>query len=342
MITATLAAWPDLGGSVVVAAGWIGFDPGQLADRFWANTVDGLAYGSIYALIAIGYTLVYGVLQLINFAHSEVFIIGAFGAYFTFTALGYEPGPTLATSVGVLIVNLALAGVVAMLCSGTIALILERVAYRPLRRKGAPRLVFLITAVGASFVLQQLLLLWRGGNPEPAIRLLAPQAVFEFWGARVTNIQLIVVVAALVLLIIADRFVNATRLGRGMRAVAQDPTTATLMGVNRERVIMLTFVLGGVFAGAAALFYIMQIPQGVLYNGGFLLGIKAFTAAVLGGIGNLRGALLGGLLLGVAENYGQSLFGGEWRDVVAFVLLIVILMVRPTGILGESLGKARV
>jgi branched-chain amino acid transport system permease protein len=137
-------------------------------------------------------------------------------------------------------------------------------------------------------------------------------------------------------------FINRTRLGRGVRAVAQDPDTATLMGVNKERVITLTFLIGGLLAGAAALFYMMKIPQGAAYQGGFILGIKAFTAAVLGGIGNLRGALLGGLVLGVVENYGQSLFGGEWRDVVAFVLLVLILMVRPTGILGESLGKARV
>ncbi|APU14182.1 MULTISPECIES: branched-chain amino acid ABC transporter permease [Actinoalloteichus] len=321
---------------------WIGFDVGLLVDRFWSNTVDGLAYGSIYALVAIGYTLVYGVLKLINFAHSEVFIVGAFAAYFTFTALGFRPGPTLDIPVIEIVVNLLLAGVIAMICSGLLALTLERVAYRPLRRKKAPRLVFLITAVGASFAIQQLILLWRGANPERAIRLLRPETVFEIFGARVTNIQLTVFLASLALMLIADIFINRTRLGRGIRAVAQDPDTATLMGVNRERVIMLTFVVGGVLAGAAALFYIMQIPQGVLYNGGFLLGIKAFTAAVLGGIGNLRGALLGGLVLGIAENYGQSLFGGEWRDIVAFVLLIAILMFRPTGILGESLGKARV
>ncbi|GAA2757007.1 branched-chain amino acid ABC transporter permease [Actinopolymorpha rutila] len=321
---------------------WIDFNVGLLRDEFWSNTIDGLAYGSIYALVAIGYTLVYGVLRLINFAHSEVFVVGAFGAYFTFVGLGYEPGPTLESGLVPLIVNLLLAGIVAMIASGVIALVLERVAYRPLRKRNAPRLVFLITAIGASFAIQQALLIWRGGNPEPAIRLLSPEAVFEFGTTRITNIQIIVFVASLLLLVVADVFVGRTRLGRGIRAVAQDPDTAALMGVNKERVIMLTFVLGGVLAGAASLFYVMQIPQGVLYNGGFLLGIKAFTAAVLGGIGNLRGALLGGLLLGVVENYGQSLFGGEWRDVVAFVLLIAILMVRPTGILGESLGKARV
>lgn len=320
---------------------WIDFNVQLLQDRFWANTVDGLSYGSIYALIAIGYTLVYGVLKLINFAHAEVFIVGAFAAYFTFSFLGYAPGVTLDTGVGPLIINLLAAAIVAAACSATVALILERVAYRPLRKHNAPRLVFLITAIGASFVIQQLFFIWRGANPEPAILLLQPEPVFEFWGARVMNVQIVIVTAAVIMLLVADTFVNRTRLGRGMRAVADDPATATLMGVNRDRVIMLTFALGGTLAGLAALFYIMQIPQGIYYQGGFILGIKAFTAAVLGGIGNLRGAVLGGLILGVVENYGQSLFGGEWRDVVAFVLLIAILMFRPTGILGETLGRAR-
>jgi branched-chain amino acid transport system permease protein len=312
-----------------------------LIDRFWANTIDGLSYGSIYALVAIGYTLVYGVLRLINFAHSEIFVIGVFAAYFAFVALGFRPGEAVDLGVFALIGCLLFAAVVAMAASGGAAVLLERIAYRPLRKRGAPPLVFLITAIGASFAIQQVFLIALGGNSQPSIRLLRPQEQFEIFGARVTNVQIITVVAAVVLMVVADTFVNRTRLGRGVRAVSQDPATATLMGVNRERVFMLTFLLGGVLAGAAALFYIMTIPAGAVYNGGFLLGIKAFTAAVLGGIGNLRGALLGGLLLGVAENYGQSFFGGEWRDVVAFVLLIVVLMFRPTGILGESLARSR-
>jgi len=313
-----------------------------LYDRFWANTIDGLSYGAIYALVAIGYTLVYGVLRLINFAHSEIFVIGVFAAYFTFLGLGFAPGQPIELGTGAVIGFLLVAAVVAMLASGVSAVLLERIAYRPLRKRGAPPLVFLITAIGASFAIQQVFLIWRGGNSEPSVRLLRPEEAFEIFGARVTNVQIVTVLAAVGLMVVADTFVNRTRLGRGVRAVAQDPRTATLMGVNRERVFMLTFLLGGVLAGAAALFYIMTIPGGAVYNGGFLLGIKAFTAAVLGGIGNLRGALLGGLILGVAENYGQSFFGGEWRDVVAFVLLIAVLIFRPTGILGERLGRARV
>jgi branched-chain amino acid transport system permease protein len=217
------------------------------------------------------------------------------------------------------------------------------VAYRPLRRKGAPRLVFLITAIGASFALQYLIFIWRGPSAEPAVIMFRPQAVFTVFGADIDDQQLTIVVAALALMLVADVFVNRTRLGRGVRAVAQDPDTATLMGVNRERVIMLTFLMGGLLAGAASLFYVMKVPSGVQFNGGFILGIKAFAAAVLGGIGNIRGALLGGLILGVVSNYGQTLLGAsQWADVVAFVVLVVVLMFRPTGILGESLGKARV
>jgi branched-chain amino acid transport system permease protein len=327
--------------SVLAQDGLVDFNFELLVDRFWANTIDGLSYGSIYALVAIGYTLVYGVLRLINFAHSEIFVIGVFAAYYAFAAMGFAPGESAQLGFFALIGSLLLAAVVAMVASGGSAVLLERVAYRPLRKRGAPRLVFLITAIGASFAIQQIFLIFLGGNAQPSIRLLRPTEVFEVFGARVTNIQIMTFVAAILLMVVAETFVNRTRLGRGVRAVSQDPDTATLMGVNRERIFMLTFLLGGVLAGAAALFYLMTIPAAAIYNGGFLLGIKAFTAAVLGGIGNLRGALLGGLLLGVVENYGQSFFGGEWRDVIAFVLLIIVLMFRPTGILGESLAKAR-
>ncbi|AEA26044.1 MULTISPECIES: branched-chain amino acid ABC transporter permease [Pseudonocardia] len=330
--------------TIVLAQGpdWIQFDVEAFVSQFWSNTIDGLAYGSIYALVAMGYTMVYGVLQLINFAHSEVFIVGAYAVFFVLSALGFGPSaPNL--SVAALVGDLVLAMLVAMLVSGLVAVALERVAYRPLRRRNAPRLAFLITAIGASFAIQYALFAWRGANPEPAVIMFRPKPVFEIFGATIDSQQLVIFGAAIVLMIITDMFVNRTRLGRGLRAVAQDPDTATLMGVNKERVIVLTFLIGGILAGAAALFYVMKVPAGVQFNGGFILGIKAFAAAVLGGIGNIRGALLGGLLLGVIGNYGQTLLGNaQWTDVVAFVVLVGILMIRPTGILGESLGRARV
>jgi branched-chain amino acid transport system permease protein len=329
----------------------INFNVDGLLNGFWQLTVDGLSWGAIYALVAVGYTLVFGVLRLINFAHSEIFMLGMFGAYFCLDMiLGFSPsGNAYNKGVALTILYLAIAMVFAMLVSGTAAVGLEFIAYRPLRRRNARSLTFLITAIGMSFVLQEFVHFilphiikgYGGSNAQQPIILVQPKTQFTIFGASVSNVTLVVLVAALVLALLTDIAINRTKFGRGIRAVAQDSTTATLMGVSRERIIITTFLIGGLLAGAAALLYTLKVPQGLIYSGGFLLGIKAFSAAVLGGIGNLRGALLGGLLLGVMENYGQAVFGTQWRDVVAFVLLVLVLLVRPTGILGESLGKAR-
>jgi branched-chain amino acid transport system permease protein len=321
---------------------WINFDVSTFKLLFWDNTFNGLTYGAIYSLIAMGYTLVYGVLRLINFAHSEVFITGAFAVYFTLSALGFG-GAAPDISLVALIGDLLLAAVVAMVSSGIVAVLLERVAYRPLRKRGAPPLVFLITAIGASFTIQYIWYAFRGPNAESAVIMFKPVPVFTVFGTNIDDQQLTIVAAAILVMVVADRFINHTRFGRGIRAVAQDPDTATLMGVNKERVIMITFLVGGLLAGVAALFYVMKVPSGVQYIGGFNLGIKAFAAAVLGGIGNIRGAMLGGILIGLIGDYGQTLLGlSQWSDIIAFVALVVILMFRPTGILGESLGRARV
>ena len=330
----------------------ITFNLEGLRRGFWQLTIDGLSWGAIYSLVAVGYTLVFGVLRLINFAHSEIFMLGMFGSYFALDMiLGFTPSGN-AYNMGVMltVLYLAIAMLVAMAVSGSAAVALEAVAYRPLRRRNAKSLAFLITAIGMSFVIQefvhfilpQLLKGYGGSNAQQPIILVVPKTQFTIFGATVSNVTLVIIAAACVFAALTDVAINRTKFGRGIRAVAQDPTTATLMGVSRERIIMFTFLIGGLLAGAAALLYTLKVPQGIIYSGGFLLGIKAFTAAVLGGIGNLRGALLGGLLLGVMENYGQALFGTQWRDVVAFVLLVLVLLVRPTGILGESLGKARV
>ncbi|MGB8405751.1 MAG: branched-chain amino acid ABC transporter permease [Mycobacterium sp.] len=338
--------------SFVCQAADVNFNIDGLWNSFAQLTIDGLAWGAIYALVAVGYTLVFGVLRLINFAHSEIFMFGMFGAYFCLQyLLGFEPsGDAYNVGVGLTIGYLAVAMLFGMAVSGVAAVGLEAVAYRPLRRRNARPLTFLITAIGMSFVLQefvhfvlpQLLADYGGPDAQQPIILVQPKIEFTAFGAAVTNVTLTTVTAALVFAFLTDAVMNRTKLGRGIRAVAQDATSATLMGVSRERIIMSTFGIGGLLAGAAALLYMLKVPQGVVYSGGFLLGIKAFSAAVLGGIGNLRGALLGGLLLGVMENYGQTVFGTQWRDVVAFVLLVLVLMIRPTGILGESLGKARV
>lgn len=325
-----------------------------LFDHFFELTITGLALGSVYALIALGYTMVYGVLQLINFAHSEVFMFGTFAVLWTL----YFMGGTPASSTGAIIGMLAVALVVAMAVSGGIALLLERFAYRPILKRGAPKLVALISAIGASFVLAEIMglrdkivgFVGLDDNLERYVSRardtkgfpvdITPQTVFTVGDYGVKNIDILVIVSALLMMIALDQFVRRSRLGRGIRAVAQDPEAAALMGVNSVRVVQLTFFLGGLMAGAAATLYMIRIGA-TRFDAGFLLGVKAFTAAVMGGIGNLRGALLGGLVLGVAENWGSAIIGTEWKDVVAFVLLVVILLFRPTGLLGESLGKAR-
>lgn len=337
---------------VTYQAADVTFNVHALWNSFGQLTIDGLAWGAIYALVAVGYTLVFGVLRLINFAHSEILMLGMFGAYFCLDyILGFTPnGNAYNVGVALTIGYLAVALLFGMLISGATAVGLEFIAYRPLRKRNARSLTFLITAIGMSFVLQefvhfvlpQLIPDYGGPDAQQPIVLVQPKIQFTVFGASVTNVTVATIVAALVLALLTDLVINRTKLGRGIRAVAQDATSATLMGVSRERVITSTFAIGGVLAGAAALLYMLKVPQGIVYSGGFLLGIKAFSAAVLGGIGNLRGALLGGLLLGVMENYGQALFGTQWRDVVAFVLLVLVLLLRPTGILGESLGKARV
>jgi branched-chain amino acid transport system permease protein len=328
-----------------------------LFNNIFELTITGLALGAIYALVALGYTMVYGVLQLINFAHSEVFMFGTFAvAWVVFFIHGTD---STAQGLGSTLGILALALIAAMVTSGAIALLVERVAYRPLIRRGAPKLIILISAIGASFSLAELMGLrdkiagWFGledtlstyvsqaRNVYSSPITINPRGLFAIGNYRVTDVDVLVIVSAVLMMFALDQFVRRTRLGRGIRAVAQDPESAALMGVNATRIIRATFLIGGLMAGAAATLYMIRIGS-TRQNAGFILGVKAFTAAVMGGIGNLRGALVGGLVLGVAENWGSALFGTQWKDVVAFVLLILILLVRPTGILGESLGKARV
>jgi branched-chain amino acid transport system permease protein len=311
--------------------------------NFWTLTRDGLQNGSVYALVALGYTLVYGVLRLINFAHSEVFLLGTYGALLSMQWMGIEvfgvggyPYETGFTLILVLLVNLA----VAMAFSGTAAVLLERLAYRPLRKRNAPRLAFLISAIGASFVIFETVAWWRGRDQESYPRVLERRTLFTFFDADIRVDHVLVFMAAILMMVGLDQFVRRTRLGRGIRAVAQDPETAQIMGVNVDRVILLTFLLGGLLAGGAGMLWMMY-REVTRFNIGFIPGIKAFTAAVLGGIGNIRGALLGGIVLGLIESYGSALFGGEWNDVVAYVVLVVVLMFRPTGLLGESLARAR-
>jgi len=304
----------------------------------------GLTRGSMYALIALGYTLVYGVLQLINFAHSEVFMSGAFGSYLIVNLVA---GDSIMPWYGVILV-LALGLVSGGIVGAIVAYGLERVAYRPLRKRGAPKLAFLISAIGMSFLLSQLAgkLFNRQKNNFFPEYFDANKHVIDIGGVHVTLLQMIIVVSALVMMVFLDQLVSQTKLGRSIRGVAEDAPTAALMGIDIDRTIARTFIIGGALGGAAG--FLFGTAFGFFNTMGFIPGVKAFAAAVLGGIGNIRGAMIGGLLLGIVESLAptapwgadSSWIGIQWTDVVAFVVLVLVLVFRPSGILGERLGRA--
>jgi branched-chain amino acid transport system permease protein len=304
-------------------------------DIFLQQIVNGLTLGSIYALVALGYTMVYGILGLINFAHGEVVMIGALSAVAVAKALiaAGLPAPL------VLLLALTVAALVCMALGATI----ERVAYRPLRN--APRLAPLITAIGVSIVLQQVAMLVWGRNYHSVPQLL-PAGSHEILGAQITEVQLIIMATAALTMLGLMQLVNRTKLGRAMRATSESPAIAALMGVDANRIIMLTFVIGSALGALAGV--MVSANYGIAhYNMGFLLGLKAFTAAVLGGIGNLGGAMIGGLLLGVIEALGAGyigdltggVLGSNYQDVFAFFVLIVVLIFRPSGLMGEKVAE---
>jgi branched-chain amino acid transport system permease protein len=326
-----ILGWVVIGIVIVWLIGNIVEGPQQ----FFQVATIGLTNGLIFGLVALGYTLVYGILQLINFAHGDVFALaGLVSSSLIVSVLGLDTDAAVLAIIGGMLVTLVVMMVFFALVNATI----ELVAYRRLR--GAPRLAALITAIGISLFLQELFALRYGRNVLGFPRVMEKNQLLEIGGANVRSDKVLVVVAAIVLMVALERFVATSRLGRGIRATAQDPETAALMGVNIDRVVMLTFLLGGLLAGAAGTLFGIFFEQ-ARYNIGFLPGIKAFTAAVLGGIGNIRGALLGGVLLGLLENWGSAVLGAEWRDVFAFTILVLVLMFRPTGLLGESLEQAR-
>jgi len=304
-------------------------------DIFLQQLINGLTLGAIYALVALGYTMVYGILGLINFAHGEVVMIGALTALAVVKPLAASglPGPV------VLLIGLLVAVLVCMALGFTI----ERIAYRPLRN--APRLAPLITAIGVSIVLQQLAMLIWGRNYH-SVPALLPAEGHEVFGATFTELQLIIVAVAGITMAGLMLLVNRTRLGRAMRATAENPAIAGLMGVDANRIIALTFVIGSALAALAGV--LVSANYGIAhYNMGFILGLKAFTAAVLGGIGNLAGAMVGGVLLGVIEALGAGyigdltggVLGSHYQDVFAFFVLITVLIFRPSGLMGEKVSE---
>ncbi|MDQ4024517.1 MAG: branched-chain amino acid ABC transporter permease [Actinomycetota bacterium] len=301
--------------------------------------VTGVILGFLYALIALGYTMVYGVLKLINFAHDAVFAVGGVAAFYVFGEWLGVSGTK--SGVGLIVTLLAML-LVAGIAAAAVAALLERTAYRPLRRRNAARLSYLISAIGASFfatyLFQQDFLLGPGQRNFPSI-LAADRDAFgvTFLDSRVTNPELLVVFGAIICFLFLDRLINQTSTGRSIRALSEDPVASQLMGINVDRVIVTTFVIGGFFGGIAGAMYGLLFGN-VVWNMGFTYGIKAFTAAVLGGIGNIRGAVLGAVVLGLIENMSTVCLAAEWKNVVAFTVLPLVLIFRPTGILGERIG----
>jgi branched-chain amino acid transport system permease protein len=308
-------------------------DDGNLV-RLGDNVVDGLSNGAIYALVALGYTLVYGIIELINFAHGDVFMIGtlvSFGLWGTI-GLGLTTGPA-----GI-VVGLLLTLIVAVVACGVLNTMIERVAYRPLR--GAPKLAPLITAVGMSFILQNVGVLWIGASQRAVPDLVQSQdELLNLFGVSISRGDVLAVAVTIPLVLLLTTFVATTRLGKAMRATAQDPDAARLMGINVDTTISLTFLLGGMLAGAAGLIFLLYQTT-IWYFSGFIAGLIAFTAAVMGGIGNLRGAVLGGFIIGVVQQLSENRLGAEWTTAVVFGYLIVIMVFRPQGLLGEQTREA--
>jgi branched-chain amino acid transport system permease protein len=295
--------------------------------------VNGLTLGAVYALIALGYSMVYGILQLLNFAHGDVYMIGAFVGFGVLTALA--PANKLLAPAWMVILAMLLT---AMLLSGLLGVAIEWFAYRPLRN--APRIAPLISALGVSFFIQNAVLLTLTAS-DRVIKtelLLPPRLGVDLGPVRISAVRILVIVAAVVLMVALDLLVRRTRLGRAMRAVAIDREAAAMMGVDVDRVIVLTFFIGSALAGAAGVLFGLTFTR-VSHLMGFTAGLKGFTAAVLGGIGNIPGAMLGGLLLGLAESFAVGFISSTYKDLIAFAVLVLVLLVRPTGLLGARVQQ---
>lgn len=292
--------------------------------EFLQQLVNGITWGSVYALIALGYTMVYGILRLINFAHGDIYMLGAFFAYYAarFTGADVNPDPFKAT--GILLI--------AMIGCGIVGFLIERFAYKPVR--GSSRLAALITAIGVSLLLENGGQLIFGADPKFFPQIIPATTIPLGMGVTITNQQIIILVVSMSLMLALRFIVLHTRAGKAMRAVSYSHTAAALMGISVNRIITFTFVLGSMLAAAAGVLVALQNPRIEPYMG-IMPGLKAFVAAVLGGIGNIPGAVLGGMVMGIAEVMVVGYLSPTWRDAIAFVLLIIILLVRPSGLLGQ-------
>ncbi len=302
------------------------FSPEIIVDQ----VINGLTIGGIYALIALGYTLVYGILFMINFAHGEIFMFGSFGGY---AALTYFVNSGFADSHPVLSVIAAF--LAAMILSSVLGMLLERIAYRPLRK--APRLAPLISAIGASIFLQNVMMLIIKARMQVYPDVIAEEYIDIGWFS-ISYFQIFIILGSILLMVALYLFIRKTKIGKAMRAVAENKDAASLMGIDVNRIILITFVIGSALAAVAGVMVGIYYTQ-INHMMGFIPGIKAFTAAVLGGIGNPVGAMLGGFFLGMAETLGVLVMPSEYKDVIAFGLLVLVLVFRPTGILGEVVSE---
>lgn len=290
-------------------------------DTFLKQFVNGLSLGSIYALIALGYTMVYGIVKLINFAHGDVMMVGAYTGYFILRAAGTTP------------FGLCLAFFGAMVVCSVLSLVIERCAYRPLRN--APRLNSLITAIAVELILQNAMRVISFVGPNPRQFPTMDTKFFNLGIVQISNIQIIVIVASAILMVVLNYVINYTKTGKAMRAVSYDMGAASLMGVNVNRTIAITFVIGSVLAGAGGVLYATAYPQ-VDPLMGYIPGLKAFVAAVLGGIGSVPGAMVGGVILGIVETMTKAYISSQYADAISYSILIIILLVKPAGLLGKK------
>jgi len=313
---------------------------GNFLDQFWSLTFGGLSLGFIYTLIALGYTMVYGVLRMINFANSEVFMVGTFATIiivrdvYNFTQTSeYATGFKLWLILGTALLA-------SMAVSGILSVLIELIAYRRLRRMNSGVLAPLISAIGVSMVLAESMRILTDSRPVASPRAMEKKFIGKFFDADIRLDNTIIIVAAIFLLALLLAFVNRTRLGKAIRAVSMNPSASKLMGINIDGVVSITFLVGGLMTGAAGFFYVLKYENSS-FSIGFELGIAAFTAAILGGIGNIKGAFYGGLSLGLLETYASFFLGTQWKAVTVFTVLVIVLYTRPNGLFGEALTQTR-
>jgi len=288
--------------------------------EFSEQLINGLALGSVYALLALGYTMVYGIIKLINFAHGEIYMIGAFSGYFAANTLGLSLVPTL---------------IVAMVISAIVGIIIEKVAYKPLRK--SPRITLLITAIGVSLLLQNVMGLVVGANPK-AFPELIENKVISLGGVQINNKTILIFGVSAVLVLLLQFIVYKTKVGKAMRAASFDTEASQLMGINVDNTISLTFAIGSALAGIAGVLVAITYPSITPYMG-TMPGLKAFVAAVLGGIGSIPGALIGGFLMGIIETLTKAYISTSFSDAIAFSVLIIILLIKPSGLLGQKTNE---